>query len=50
VRLGKKLATETFKTPVILALYDLTSVYFEGSGPAPLARYPKFRMGDRKPS
>ena len=37
--LEKKLATETFKTPVSLALYDLTSVYFEGSGPAPLARY-----------
>ena len=37
--LEKKLAAETFKTPVSLALYDLTSVYFEGSGPAPLARY-----------
>jgi transposase len=37
--LEKKLATETFKTPVSLALYDLTSVYFEGSGPTPLARY-----------
>ena len=37
--LEKKLATETFKTPVTLALYDLTSVYFEGHGPAHLARY-----------
>ena len=37
--LEKKLAAETFKTPVSLALYDLTSVYFEGSGPTPLARY-----------
>ena len=37
--LEKKLAAETFKTPVSLALYDLTIVYFEGSGPAPLARY-----------
>jgi transposase len=39
VRFGKKLATETFKRPASLALYDLTSVYFEVSGPAPLARY-----------
>ena len=37
--LEKKLATQTFQTPVTLALYDLTSVYFEGHGPAHLARY-----------
>lgn len=37
--LEKKLAAETFKEPVTLALYDLTSVYFEGSGPDHLARY-----------
>ena len=35
--LEKKLAQNTFPSPVSLVLYDLTSVYFEGSGPSKLA-------------
>ena len=37
--LEKGLAADTFKEPISLVLYDLTSVYFEGSGPAKFARY-----------
>lgn len=35
----KGLAGETFKEPISLVLYDLTSVYFEGGGPAKFAQY-----------
>ncbi len=47
--LEKKLAKSAFKSPVSLVLYDLTSVYFEGAGPAQLARYGHSRdhRGDR---
>lgn len=37
--LEKAMAADAFKKPVSLVLYDLTSVYFEGSGPNHLARY-----------
>jgi transposase len=37
--LEKGLAAETFKEPISLVLYDLTSVYFEGAGPAQFGRY-----------
>jgi hypothetical protein len=37
--LEKGLAGATFKEPISLVLYDLTSVYFEGDGPALFARY-----------
>ena len=37
--LEKKLAKNAFQSPVSLVLYDLTSIYFEGAGPAQLARY-----------
>jgi hypothetical protein len=37
--LEKGLAGETFKEPISLVLYDLTSVYFEGHGPAHFGRY-----------
>jgi transposase len=37
--LEQGLAAETFKEPVTLVLYDLTSVYFEGNGPKHLAQY-----------
>ena len=37
--LEKGLAAETFKEPISLVLYDLTSVYFEGAGPAKFGRY-----------
>lgn len=47
--LEKDLAAEAFKQPVSLVLYDLTSVYFEGSGPKHIARYGHRRdhRGDR---
>lgn len=47
--LEKGLAAETFKEPVSLVLYDLTSVYFEGDGPAKFGRYGHSRdhRGDR---
>jgi len=47
--LEKGLAAETFKEPISLVLYDLTSVYFEGKGPARLGRYGHSRdhRGDR---
>lgn len=47
--LEKALAGETFKEPVSLVLYDLTSVYFEGSGPASFGKYGHSRdhRGDR---
>ena len=37
--LEKGLAAETFKEPISLVLYDLTSVYFEGKGPVRFGRY-----------
>lgn len=37
--LEKGLAGEAVKEPVSLVLYDLTSVYFEGSGPKHFSRY-----------
>jgi hypothetical protein len=47
--LEKGLAGETFKEPISLVLYDLTSVYFEGAGPAVFGRYGHSRdhRGDR---
>jgi transposase len=39
VGLEKGLYQEAFPKGVRLALYDLTSTYFEGAGPRPLARY-----------
>ena len=39
VSLEKQLYQRAFTPPVRLVLYDLTSVYFEGQGPAHLARY-----------
>jgi transposase len=39
VRLEKQLYQKAFPQTVRLVLYDLTSVYFEGKGPAHLARY-----------
>lgn len=47
--LEKGLAAETFPEPLSLVLYDLTSVYFEGKGPARLGRYGHSRdhRGDR---
>ena len=47
--LEKGLAAETFKEPLSLVLYDLTSVYFEGKGPARFGRYGHSRdhRGDR---
>ena len=47
--LEKGLAAETFKEPISLVLYDLTSVYFEGKGPARFGRYGHSRdhRGDR---
>jgi hypothetical protein len=47
--LEKGLASETFQEPISLVLYDLTSVYFEGKGPAHFGRYGHSRdhRGDR---
>lgn len=47
--LEKGLAGETFKEPISLVLYDLTSVYFEGAGPKAFGRYGHSRdhRGDR---
>jgi hypothetical protein len=47
--LEKGLAAETFKEPVRLVLYDLTSVYFEGAGPVTFGQYGHSRdhRGDR---
>jgi hypothetical protein len=47
--LEKGLAAETFKEPISLVLYDLTSVYFEGAGPKAWGRYGHSRdhRGDR---
>jgi hypothetical protein len=47
--LEKGLAAESFKEPISLVLYDLTSVYFEGAGPKEFARYGHSRdhRGDR---
>jgi transposase len=39
VSLEKQLYQRAFTQEVRLVLYDLTSVYFEGQGPEPLARY-----------
>jgi transposase len=39
VALEKQLYQQAFVQAVRLVLYDLTSVYFEGQGPEPLARY-----------
>ncbi len=39
VNLEKRLYARAFPQAVRLVLYDLTSVYFEGKGPAHLARY-----------
>ena len=39
VGLEKQLCQRAFPHAVRLVLYDLTSVYFEGKGPAHLARY-----------
>ena len=39
VRLEKQLYQQAFPQAVRLVLYDLTSVYFEGKGPAPWAKY-----------
>lgn len=39
VRVEKALYANAFINPVKLVLYDLTSVYFEGKGPAGIARY-----------
>jgi len=39
VNLEKQLYQRAFPEAVRLVLYDLTSVYFEGDGPEPLARY-----------
>ncbi len=49
VSLEKQLYQRAFPQAVRLVLYDLTSVYFEGQGPAPLARYGHSRdhRGDR---
>jgi transposase len=49
VRLEKQLYQRAFPQSVRLVLYDLTSVYFEGAGPAHLARYGHSRdhRGDR---
>jgi hypothetical protein len=49
VRLEKELYQRAFPQTVRLVLYDLRSVYFEGKGPAPLARYGHSRdhRGDR---
>ncbi|MDQ3622283.1 MAG: IS1634 family transposase, partial [Verrucomicrobiota bacterium] len=48
--LEKGLASATFKEPISLVLYDLTSVYFEGEGPDPFAQYGHSRdhRGDRR--
>jgi transposase len=35
----KKLFGRAFPQPVSLVLYDLTSIYFEGKGPAGLSKY-----------
>jgi hypothetical protein len=47
--LEKGLAGATFQEPISLVLYDLTSVYFEGAGPALFGRYGHSRdhRGDR---
>ena len=37
--LEKLMATEAFKERLSFVLYDLTSIYFEGSGPTPLSKY-----------
>jgi transposase len=49
VELEKQLYQRAFPQSVRLVLYDLTSVYFEGQGPGPLARYGHSRdhRGDR---
>jgi len=49
VTLEKQLYERAFPQSVRLVLYDLTSVYFEGDGPAHLARYGHSRdhRGDR---
>jgi transposase len=49
VSLEKQLYQRAFPQAVRLVLYDLTSVYFEGQGPVPLARYGHSRdhRGDR---
>ena len=49
VRLEKQLFQQAFPQSVRLVLYDLTSVYFEGAGPAHLAQYGHSRdhRGDR---
>src|SRR5229473_6195605 len=49
VSLEKQLYQRAFPQAVRLVLYDLTSVYFEGQGPAPFARYGHSRdhRGDR---
>lgn len=39
IALEKGLAAQTFAQPPSLVLYDLTSVYFEGSGPEHYARF-----------
>ncbi|NBV85178.1 MAG: hypothetical protein EBS01_02680 [Verrucomicrobia bacterium] len=40
--LEKKLAKNAFQSPVSLVLYDLTSIYFEGAGPAQLQNQLEF--------
>lgn len=49
VNLEKQLYRDAFPQGVRLVLYDLTSVYFEGDGPEPFARYGYSRdhRGDR---
>jgi len=49
VKLEKQLYRQAFPEAVSLALYDLTSVYFEGKGPQPMATYGYSRdhRGDR---
>jgi len=49
VKLEKQLYQQAFPQRVRLVLYDLTSVYFEGNGPAHLAQYGHSRdhRGDR---
>ena len=49
VNLEKQLYQRAFPQSVRMVLYDLTSVYFEGNGPAHLARYGHSRdhRGDR---
>jgi transposase len=39
VEMEKKLFGRAFPQPVSLVLYDLTSIYFEGKGPAGLSKY-----------